>query len=227
MGVHFRQEPPQVSGLYRYAMITAVLITNGRSSYQYALRALEEQSYRLPIITIKDMSWVEANNLALATCPTNLMIRVDDDMFLHPRAVEFMLDTYSGKTMHRGKLYEPHTKRIAGRVKIYNVERCKEVDGFTANRLGKIDRVFERRIGSGSISISDKRSPVGIHSCPDWTEQREYERLWGYRKSTRERMKRFDMPLEEQFSMRVWKIERIAKQKNGRFWEWLQEKSAS
>ena len=202
-------------------MITAFLITNGRSSYQYALKALEEQSLKIPIVTIRDMNWVEANNLALETCPTDLMIRVDDDMFLHPRAVEFMLETYSSKPMHRGKLYEPHTKRIAGRVKIYNCGQCREAGGFRANRLGKIDRIFERTIGHDNISIGDKQCPIGIHSCPSWAEQLRYERLWGHRKSTREQMKRFRISLEEQYDMRIWKIERIAKQKNGRFWKWL------
>lgn len=208
-------------------MITAFIITNGRSSYPYALKALQEQSVGMPIVTIRDKSWVEANNMALETCSTELMIRVDDDMFLHPRAVEFMLYTYSGKTMHRGKLYEPHTRRVAGRVKIYDTARSREAGGFRANKLGKIDRTFQRAIGVENIGSADKDSPIGIHCCPPWEEQREYERLWGYRKSTREQMKRFDMPLDEQFDMRIWKIERIAKQKNGRFWKWLQGKSAN
>jgi len=209
-------------------VITAFLITNGRSSYPYAMRALEEQTYKVPIVTIHNKGWVEANNLALETCPTELMLRVDDDMFLHPAAVEFMLDTLPAKTtMHRGKLYEPHTRRVAGRIKVYKVPRCREIGGFRANRLGKIDRIFERTVGHDNISIADKQCPVGIHSCPPWSEQREYERLWGHRKSTREQMKRFDMPLQEQFGMRVWKIERIARQRNGRFWKWLQGKSES
>ena len=200
----------------------AVIITNGRSSFRYAHKALRQQTARCKIHVIRNMPWVEANNHALEVVKAPLMLRVDDDMFLHPRALEFLLQTMRcSSVMHRGKLYEPHTRRIAGRTKIYRVEAVKAIGGFRANRLGKIDRMFERDAGADNITIADKRTPVGIHSCPPWREQRKYEALWGHKKSTRMAMKLFRMPLRAQYDMRIWKIERTAKQRDSKFWRWL------
>ena len=122
--------------------LTACIITNERSTYKYARKLLKRQTYEYDdFIAIGNCNWLLANKRLLERVKTTHFIRVDDDMFLHPRAVEFMVDTMPGKSiMHRGKLYEHYSKMVAGRVKIYNTDKVKSIGGFRANKLGKIDR---------------------------------------------------------------------------------------
>lgn len=206
-------------------MIETVLITNGRSTFGFAMESLRQQTYRTQVMIVQGMRWIDAVNFGLNHVMKPYMLRVDDDMFLHPRALEFMVDTMpKDSVMHRGQLYEHYTKMVAGRVKIYNVEKTKKV-GFRTNRLGKIDRCFEEDTQKKNmkITIADKNSPIGLHACAPWEEMLEYEKLWGHKKSRRGSMKVYDVPVERQFEKRIKIIERYNKQHGTRFWEWLNQ----
>lgn len=205
-------------------MIEIVFITNGRSTAKYALESLREQTVRAQIMIIEDRPWLEAVNFGLNHVLASHMLRVDDDMLLHPRAIEFMLKTMpKDSVMHRGQLYEHYSKMVAGRIKIYNIKKVRRIGGFRANKMGKIDRKFEEdAIANGlSITIADKKSPIGLHACAPWEEMLYYESLWGHKKSRRKHMKNYTFSPAEQFNKRIKIIERYNRQHNTEFWKWL------
>lgn len=198
-----------------------VLITSGRSTWSHALEAAVVQGAGVHVI--RDKSWVEANNLALETVNTPCFMRVDDDMFLHPKALAFMLSGYGGAIAHTGKLYEHYTRRVAGKVKLYNIAKVRAIGGFRPNVLGKIDRTFERDAKSKChrITTADKFGPVGLHACGEWEEQLEYEKMWGYKKSTREEMKKYTKSVRWQAKHATRIVERYNRASNTEFWKWL------
>jgi len=205
-------------------VVEACIITNGRSTFEYALECLKNQTYKVPITIIENRKWVSAVNDSIKFAIKDWVLRVDDDMFLHPRAVEFMVSTLPRKSvMHRAQLYEHHSKMVAGRVKIYNVWKVNHIGGFRPNKLGKIDRTFEEDVKKTKfkISIADKKSPVGLHACAPWEEQLRYEELWGHKKSRRNSMRKYPHSVEWQHEKSADIIERYNRRNNTGFWEWL------
>jgi len=177
----------------------------------------------VPIMVMRNKGWLEANNLALELVSSPYYMRMDDDMFLHPRALEFMLSTYRGHIAHTGKLYEHFARRCGGKIKVYNTENVRELGGFRPNSRGKIDRTFERDAKEKyhRITTADKHSPIGLHACGTWKEQQRYEELWGYKKSSRGFMKKYRKSPEWQAENTVRIIERYNKTHNTEFWKWL------
>lgn len=203
--------------------MNAVLITNGRSTLKYAHKALQNQSYKCSIIVIENRPWIEANNMALKLVKSSVYLRVDDDMFLHPRTMEFLLDTMKGDPVaHIGKLWEEHTHRVAGAIKLYNVEKVRAMGGFRPNRLGKLDRTFQAdaKKHGFEITCADKKAPLGLHACAPWKEQLAYEKLWGYKKSTRSEMRKYNVPVARQYKRFQKMVERKAR--GTRFWRYIE-----
>lgn len=203
--------------------LEAVFITNGRSTAAPAFNRLVAQSLIFRVKVIENKNWIEANNEAIEWTKAGALLRVDDDMLLHPRAIEFMLNTYKGAICHTAKLYEHFSRRIAGKVRIYNVEKVKSIGGFRANKLGKIDRTFEEdaKKGNHRITTADKHSPVGLHACAPWAEQLEYEKLWGYKKSSRILMKKYRKTVDWQDERADRIIERQNHKGKTKFWQFL------
>lgn len=205
-------------------MIEIVFITNGRSTAEYALQSIQEQTVRKQIMVVENKRWLDAVNFGLYHVHEPYMLRVDDDMFLHPRALEFMLETMpKDSAMHRAPLYEHYSKMVAGKVRIYKVKVAKRIGGFKANRLGKIDRIYKAEVEKGGykITTAGKKSAVGLHACAPWNEMVGYEALWGHKKQRRENMKRYKLSVEDQYSKRVKIIERYNRQNRTKFWEYL------
>lgn len=196
------------------SFIEAFIITNGRSSFKYCLKSIENQTLSVPIRVIGDMSCVDANNKALVECRSNFYFKIDDDFILNKYAFEFMNNVLQCRRgadrviMYDCRLWEDFTKKVIRGLKVYNTELSKSIGGFSVNKLGKIDKPFTKKIEkSGLRTIRDKSSIVGIHSCPPWEDQIKYEHLWTknatvkHRKTTRSSMKRYDKDLSYQYSL--------------------------
>ena len=66
------------------------LITNGRSSFPYALAHLESQEgVEFDLYVIRDLPHSKAYRACLKEGEAPFYLRVDDDMFLHPHAVAY------------------------------------------------------------------------------------------------------------------------------------------
>jgi len=169
-------------------MMEAFVITNGRSTFNYSIRSLEEQDKKIKITVIRDMKWVDAVNECIKLCESPYFVRVDDDMFLHPLCISYMHEMISKKKKkicaYSYRLWEDWQNKIAGRVKVYNKSLVKRMGGFTANKFGKIDKNFSAVAHKRKFRIRKDSSIVGIHACGSWAEQQRYREIWATENAT-------------------------------------------
>lgn len=218
--------------------VEAFIITNGRSTFEYALKSVEEQSVDLKKITvIRDMKWIDAVNRCVELCESRFFLRVDDDMFLHPRCVEYMYrQTVKNKKVNRiaayvCKLWEDWQSYVAGSIKLYQTARVKEMGGFKANAMGKIDKPFEVAMKKKKfIVVKDNKSVVGVHGMGTWEEQEHYRTLW-LKNNSKIKYKR---PKKYLLSQKRYKktphkqyviakgLRKVNKRRNSGFWHFLE-----
>jgi len=163
--------------------IESFIITNGRSSYDYALKSLESQSRPIKITTIRDMRWIDAVNHCVTLCTSKYYIRVDDDMFLHPKYVEYIHYIFHTKKLPKTcvyvcRLWEDWQSKIAGYVKVYKTNLVKKVGGFKVNHFGKIDKPFHSTVKRNKLKVIKDLSITGLHACASWEEQQLYRKIW-------------------------------------------------
>ncbi len=213
--------------------LEAFIITNGRSTLEYALKALEGQTCKFKITVIRDMKWVDALNRCVKLCKTKHYLRCDDDHIFHPSAVHFMWKSIKRKdntALFACKLWEDWTKRIGGGSKMYNRELVRKIGGFRANHLGKVDKLFSARVrkspyrlGGGGDSI------VGLHCCAPFDEQVSYEKLWSklatkpYQKTTHDSMKKYKKSIKEQYEMRTKFILKLNRKSKSGFYTFIKK----
>lgn len=194
-------------------LLEAFVITNNRSSLKYCVDSIGRQDMQIPVTIIEGMSFVDANNKALRECKSKFYFRIDDDFLLNKYTFSFMNSVIRSKkhediVLYDCRLWEDFTQKIIRGLKMYNSNLVRRLGGFSANKLGKIDKLFKKKIDNSNFStIRDKSSIVGIHSCPPWEDQIKYEHLWTknatvkHRKTTRSSMKRYDKDLSYQYSL--------------------------
>jgi len=161
--------------------IEAFVITNGRSTFKYALRSMEEQSEKIKITVIRNMKWIDAVNECVKVCGNQYFVRVDDDMFLHPHYVSYIirvLKRNKNVCMYSCRLWEDWQHKIAGTVKVYNTMLVEKMGGFRASKFGRIDKKFSALANKRKMLIVKDISIVGIHSCATFKEQERYRKLW-------------------------------------------------
>ena len=62
-------------------MIDIFIITNGRSTYEYCKKSVDNQKdVKFKINIIRDMDWQSAHEELLRTCGSKFALRVDDDI---------------------------------------------------------------------------------------------------------------------------------------------------
>ena len=153
------------------------LITNGRSSFPYALAHLESQEgVEFDLYVIRDLPHSKAYRACLKEGEAPFYLRVDDDMFLHPHAVAYFnhLATNLGRktVMAYARLWEPWGRKFRGRtiqvidsVKMY----CRSLAagiGFRADARGRVDNLFKyTALKKGLVCDAHKDSVVGIHAA--------------------------------------------------------------
>ena len=128
------------------------------------------------------MKWVDALNSCLSLSKLDFFIRVDDDMFLHPQCVKYMISMIEDKkkllASYACRLYEDWTNKIGGYVRIYQSGIVKKMGGFKVSKLGKVDKKFSLVAKDCGFKVVKDLSVVGIHSCGSWEDQSRYRELW-------------------------------------------------
>ncbi len=195
-------------------IIDVFAITNGRSTFKYCEKSIHDQKdvkFRFNIIEGK--KWQEAHEILLKKCRSKFVLRVDDDMFLHPSALSFMhscVHNMDDRIALRGwRLWEPWSNKVCKGIKVYNVNIAKKI-GFHLDHLGKIDKPFTRNAEKAGYKIKYTRDVVAIHSCGDFQEHLKYWEMRGEardsnfkkkKKWAKELISSCKMNLEEQYDL--------------------------
>jgi len=136
------------------------VITNGRKTFDYVMRSIEEQSVHRKVTVIRDMLWVDALNECANKCQSSYYLRVDDDMVLHKCCVAYYLTRIRVAERKNGgvvvcRLWEDWSKKPVHGLRMYSRKAAKKLT-FEASRLGKVDKVFHQRLGKiGKRQIRD------------------------------------------------------------------------
>ena len=190
--------------------LEAYIITNGRSTFEYAKKCLEEQTMKIKINVVRDMPMVDAMNHIIKTSNTRYFLKVDDAFLLHPQSVEFMAKQINHPDPRSGfwfwHLYETWTSSRIQSIKIYDTKKCRKVGGFRAFSSGRVDLPFMNDIKKQGYGIWNDSSMVALHACSSWAEQEEYEKIWAknskankHHKATREKMKLYPHSIQHQY----------------------------
>lgn len=179
------------------------IITNGRSTFKYALESAEKQEADVRITIIENMKWVDALNRCLELCQSDFYLRQDDDMFIHPLCVKYLL--YKAKKVpnigaYMGKLWEDWSGRPGGNIKLYNKTAVKNI-GFKANKLGKVDKPFFKKMLKTKYKAIKDNSLVGLHACGTIEDEKMYRDLW----LTKNSKIYYDEPIELDLARKLYK----------------------
>lgn len=159
------------------------VVTNGRASFDYVVKSLQRQdNVKFNFHIIKNMKWIDACYTCLNYSDAPLYLRLDDDMILHPRTIEFF-DYFTKAKMcddaviYCLKLWEPWNNRLCNKVKVYVRKLTKEV-GFEIDSRGKVDKIFKKRAQNKSYKIiGDKTSAIGVHAACSFDDNYRYSQL--------------------------------------------------
>jgi len=213
------------------------IITNGRSTFPYCLKSVEgQQNVKFKKTIIRDMKWIDANNEILKLCQTKYFLRVDDDMLLHPRAMEYMWSRVETQGDHIAVrvflLWETYKNMVVKGIKVYSHGPTKEI-GFKVNALGKIDGVFREKVEKSKYKMKTDKNVVGIHSCSTVDEHLKYALMRGEdkgkkfpkkEKNIRKFIGRNEKTLEEQYEMRDEFLYNLGKESQSIFYNFLGRK---
>lgn len=194
--------------------IDIFVITNGRSTFKYCIESINlQKGVEFKFHIIRDMDWLSAHLDLLSKCKSKFALRVDDDMLLHPCALEFMwqcIKDQNDKIALRGwRLWEPWSDKVCKGIKVYNVNAANKI-GFKLDKLGKIDKSFTRNAEKKGYKIKYSQDVIAIHSCGDYKEHLRYWKMRGEssgplfeikKKWANELIKDFPMPLDEQYKL--------------------------
>ncbi len=162
-------------------LLEAFVLTNGASTSEYAIRSLEEQSEPCKITVVRNKGILEAMQYCLTHSKSHFFLKVDDDMFLHPRVVEFysiFLESHPDACMYACNLWEYWTKRVIECLKAYNTERSTKV-GFKKDGIGRIDYLFLKNLERNGFAYAvDAKSVVAVHALRSMQEQSKYFGQW-------------------------------------------------
>jgi len=163
--------------------IDVFLITNGRKSFKYVLKSLERQKdVKFSLSIIRDVKWIDACNDCLEHSDLPMYLRLDDDMILHPMALQFFNHFINNglrddAVIYCLKLWEPWNNRLANKVKVYVRKLTKEI-GFETDARGKVDKIFIKNSKKRKYKIvGDKTSSIGIHAACSFDDNYRYSRL--------------------------------------------------
>ena len=128
-------------------IIEVFIITNGRSTFPYCLNSVKSQvGIKFKTTIISNKPWLEANLSILDKCKSKYFVRVDDDMLIHNRAIEFMNYVVANQKgdvgMRQWRLWEPYSNKVCKGIKIYTADVARKI-GFRVNEIGKIDKMFK------------------------------------------------------------------------------------
>jgi len=194
-------------------LLEIFIITNGRSTFEYAYKSVEKQSVNLNITVVENLLWVDALNKCASDCQSKYFMRIDDDMFLHQYCIEYyikMLLKFQKTATYMCKLWEDWSQKPAGFLRAYNAEFARKIK-FRASKLGKVDKVFAKTVRKTKFKIIKDISMVGLHALGSIEDQKKYRALWRDKNSkinSKQFAKTFDnkihrlvKPLSKQYKM--------------------------
>lgn len=162
-------------------VIEAFIFTNGSNTFDQCLLSVQNQTLPIKYTVIRDKTLIQAMEICLSKCENKFFIKIDDDMFLHPRAFEYINDRLEGKNksiaLYTCKLWEPWRKKLVRCVKAYNKEIAADI-GFGADKRGKIDMLFLEKLRSAQHKTVLDNSVIAIHALRDHQSQVRYRDLW-------------------------------------------------
>lgn len=210
--------------------LTAYIFTGGRATFEWAYKSFEQQTVSVPIHTYRNMPLVKAMNDLLDNCPTRYFIKIDDDFFMHPRAIEYMtwcIFNATGKIKSKAglwewKLYEHWSDTKPWSFKIYDANLARQFGGFQDAAQGRIDWKFEKNLMKKNFNRQQDQSVVSLHAAsPFVDDQLSHEKFWtdnnrsggleprkgSHHENKVKKMRAYKVPLETQFLKRVKWIE--------------------
>jgi len=174
-------------------MLEVFLFSNGTECTKWAKRCLKEQTLKCGITVVNRVPLVHAMRVCLKLCCRHYFVKVDDDMFLHPRALEFynhMLNHAEGVSMYACCLWDFFRETSVFGLKAYHVDIFRGL-GFRADNLGRVDRtILEDLKGNGSPPLLDGRSLVGVHAAKSAEDQAISNEVWSKANQRRVRRER-------------------------------------
>jgi hypothetical protein len=207
-------------------IIDVFIITNGRSTFEYCEKSLQNQkNVRFSCNIIKNMGWQEAHEEILKKGNSKFALRVDDDMLLHPLALRFMYECVKNQkdniALRGWRLWEPWSNKVCKGIKVYNINIAKKI-GFKLDRLGKIDKPFSEYAKKNGYEIKYTRDVIAIHSCGNFEEHLRYWKMRGEstgsnfrtkEKWAKELIGKFPMSLGEQYNLTGKFLKKLNKNK--------------
>jgi len=217
--------------------LTIFSITNGRSTHEHSLKALQESvEVDCPIVVLRDMQWLDALNRCVEVCDTPWFLRVDDDMIVHPRAVAYMLERSLREKVFGlvfFHLWEDCTQRVRQSIKIYNRDALRSIGGFISDpKTGRVDRKTNGALEHAGYAIVEDMSVVALHACGTFEEQDRYESLWNNmatvpsHKPNRQAVKTYceTKSLEDQYALRSTFLVNLNWKRRSDFAVWLKHR---
>jgi len=214
--------------------IDVFIITNGRSTFPYCKKSVDNQKnvmFKTSIIENKE--WIKAHLDIVGSCQSKFFLRVDDDMFLNPYAISFFGECIKNQDDNialRGcKLWEPWSNKMCRGIKIYNLDIVKKV-GFRIDLLGKIDKPFAEDCEARGYNIKYSGDVVAIHACGKIEEHLKYWEMRGENKGidfNKKRewatnlIKKCDLSLEQQYDLSGEFLLNLNKKNKTSFWDFI------
>ena len=194
--------------------IDVFIITNGRSTFPFCLKTVEEQyKVKFTLRIHENMDWLTANVKMFEVSDAKYCLRVDDDMFLNNQALRFMwhcLEKADDKVALRGwRLWEPWSNKVCKGIKVYNRKLASKI-GLRIDKLGKVDKPFTLDAEKKGYKINYSRDICAIHAAGKFEEHVKYWKMRGesggpeFKKKlkwAKESMKKYNLSLEEQYAM--------------------------
>jgi len=214
----------------------AYIFTNGRSTFDYSLKSLQNQADEMPYEIVKDRPLAEAMNDIFFNTDATHILKVDDDFFLHPFATMYMINRVK---KYRKKpafwywtLWEEYTSRAVQCIKIYDVKKVRVLGGFKPSKIGQIDRNFKKRVQKSEYSIWRDPSLLALHACAPWHENLKYEEIWTKNsvaqhmkdKTRRKGMRRYTKSVPRQYKNFVAVLNNQNTRRKTAFWKWLKQR---
>lgn len=160
-------------------LLETFIFTNGSNTFQNCLKSVENQTFKTKITVIENKSLMECMNFCLTNCNSKFFIKIDDDMFLHQKAIEYFRDRLCDNLdigMYACMLLDYRTRKPIQCIKAYNKIVSQNV-GFVIDKRGKIDKAFHKKLRKNNNVILD-RSVVAVHALRDLPSQLKYRQLW-------------------------------------------------
>ncbi|KKN09479.1 hypothetical protein LCGC14_1046200 [marine sediment metagenome] len=158
------------------------VITNGRKTFEFTMKSLENQTQKRKITVIRDMKWVNALNKCIDLCESEFFLRIDDDMAIHQFAIAYYINrtirVRKSKTgVYVCKLWEDWSNKPAGGLRMYRHDITSKIR-FRPSKLGKVDKVFRDDLQRRRWKQTKDKSILGLHMLGSIEDQQKYRKLW-------------------------------------------------